>query len=139
MNNKDCIFCKIIRKEIPSYRVYEDANYYAFLDISQFTQGHTIVIPKKHIEFVWESKEPEKYFFVVYEIANRFRSLGFKYVDSMTFGRKVPHAHIHLIPHNGEENDYKKALKGLGALQDDPSRRPGPDKAKRIANRFKLV
>ncbi len=57
----------------------------------------------------------------------------------MTFGRKVPHAHIHLIPHNGEENDYKKALKSLGALQEDISRRPTPELSNKIVEKFKLV
>ena len=113
MNTNNCVFCKIIKGKIPSYKIFEDKNYYAFLDISQFTVGHTLVVPKKHIEFIWDSKEIDKYFKVVQKIANHFRSLGFKYVDTMTFGRKIPHAHIHLIPHNDEKDDYKKARKGL--------------------------
>ena len=45
----DCIFCKIINGEIPSYKVYEDEKVYAFLDITQVTKGHTLMIPKQHV------------------------------------------------------------------------------------------
>lgn len=138
MKKKDCIFCKIVKSYIPSYKIYEDDGYLAFLDISQFTEGHTIVIPKEHIKSVWETKTPDKYYSVVHKIANHFRSLGFKYVDSIIFGRKIPHAHIHLIPHNGEVNDYKKACEKIGYLQEDVLRRPSPEVAKKIAEKFKL-
>ena len=56
----------------------------------------------------------------------------------MTFGRKIPHAHIHLIPHNDEKDDYKKARKGLGDMQENLSRRPTSEEGKRIAQKFKL-
>jgi len=49
-----CIFCKIINKEIPCYKVYEDDLFLAFLDISQATKGHTLVIPKKHYQNIFE-------------------------------------------------------------------------------------
>ena len=54
---KDCIFCKIVRNEIPSYTVYEDDIVKAFLDISQGTPGHTLVIPKNHIANIFEYDE----------------------------------------------------------------------------------
>lgn len=139
MTKKSCIFCKIVNKEIPSYKIYEEKDYLAILDISQFTEGHTIVIPKEHIEFVWDIKEHNKYFSVVQKVANHLRSLGFKYVDSMIFGRKVRHAHVHLIPHNGEINDYKKACKEIGLMQEDITRRPTPQCAEKIVEKFKLV
>ena len=50
----DCIFCKIIQGEIPSYPVYEDEDVYAFLDITQTTKGHTLVIPKQHVADIFE-------------------------------------------------------------------------------------
>ena len=53
----DCIFCKIRDGEIPSYKVYEDDNVLAFLDITQGTKGHTLVIPKKHVSNVYELDE----------------------------------------------------------------------------------
>ena len=54
---ENCIFCKIIAKEIPSYPVYEDEKVYAFLDISQTTPGHTLVIPKTHVADIFEYNE----------------------------------------------------------------------------------
>ena len=53
----DCIFCKIISGEIPSYKIYEDDNVLAFLDITQGTKGHTLIIPKKHIKNVYDLDE----------------------------------------------------------------------------------
>ena len=57
MTMSDCIFCKIINGEIPSAKVYEDEHVYAFLDISQVTKGHTLVIPKEHVPNVYELQE----------------------------------------------------------------------------------
>ncbi len=54
---ENCIFCKIINQEIPSYKVYEDEKVYAFLDISQTTKGHTLVVPKKHVSDIFDYDE----------------------------------------------------------------------------------
>ena len=54
---EDCIFCKIIDGEIPSYKIYEDEVVYAFLDITQVTPGHTLVVPKKHAKDIFEYDE----------------------------------------------------------------------------------
>jgi histidine triad (HIT) family protein len=109
----DCIFCKIIRGQIPSYKVYEDDNYLAFLDISQFTRGHTLVVPKKHYAFIWDIEDIGSFMEVVKKIGNHYRKLGFKYVDTLTFGRLVSHAHLHIVPHNGNDPDWEKGLAGL--------------------------
>ena len=53
----DCIFCKIVEGEIPSYQIYEDEHVMAFLDITQGTLGHTLLIPKKHVKNVYELDE----------------------------------------------------------------------------------
>lgn len=95
----DCIFCKIIKGEIPSYKIYEDEEFLAFLDIFPKTEGHTLVIPKKHIEWVWDYPELDKYFEVVGKIARHLREKsGEKIVKSVIWGWEVPHAHIHLMP-----------------------------------------
>lgn len=138
MLKNGCVFCRIIKGEIPSYKVYEDNDYLAFLDISQFSEGHTVIIPKNHIDFVWNSKDIGKYFRVVQKVANHFQILGYKYVDSLIFGRKVMHAHVHLIPHNNDGGDYKSAKKKLGDMQEDKLRRPTPGTAQTIADKFKL-
>jgi len=125
----DCVFCKIVKGDLPSYKVDENDNYLAILDISQFTQGHTIVMPKKHFEYVWDINDVESFFAFINKVANSMRKMGFKYVDSMTFGRMVPHAHYHLIPHNGDNSEWNDSLKKIGGMQQDTSRRPSSEQA----------
>lgn len=99
----DTIFTKIIKGEIPSYKIYEDQMVYAFLDIHPKTDGHTLVIPKKQIEFVWDL-EDEDYIAVMKtakEIARKLRAVfGYKYVGELVFGMDVPHAHVHVYGFN---------------------------------------
>lgn len=134
--NLGCIFCKIISDQVPSFKIFENEKFLAFLDVSRFVEGHTLVIPKNHIEFIWDSQEIDELFSFAKLVADHYRQLGFQYVDSMTFGRKVPHAHIHLLPHNGEENDYKKALSALGAMQADSERRLKKEEGEAIVKKF---
>ncbi|HVX92910.1 MAG TPA: HIT domain-containing protein [Candidatus Dojkabacteria bacterium] len=134
----DCIFCKIVKGDIPSFKIYEDENFLAILDIAQFTEGHTIVIPKKHFRFVWDVDNIDEYFKVAQKIANHFKDLGYEYVDTYIWGRMVPHAHVHLVPHNGNDVKYKEALKGLGELQSDPSRKLTKEKGEEIALKFHI-
>lgn len=95
----DCIFCKIIKGEIPSYKVYEDNDYLAFLDIEPRNPGHVQVIPKEHIRWVWDSPNIGEYFKVVQKIANAIKqALDTNYVVSAVFGEDVPHAHVWLVP-----------------------------------------
>ena len=99
LNNKDCIFCKIIAREIPSYKIYEDKHFIAFLDIHPLNPGHTILIPKRHIEWV-DDYEP---FCDYWETARKLskaiqKAMKCILVSYVTYGLGVPHAHIHLIP-----------------------------------------
>ena len=64
-----CIFCKIVNGDIPSYKVYEDDNFLAFLDISQATIGHTLVVPKKHYENIFELPENSEIFNIVIKLS----------------------------------------------------------------------
>ena len=134
----DCIFCKIINGDIPLFRVYEDNKYIAFLDISHFTEGHTLVIPKKHVTFIWDVENIGEYMEVVKKIGNHYRDIGYKYVDVMLFGRDVPHVHVHVIPHNGDDADYNNALVEIGKMQSDPARRLDKETGLNIAQKFKL-
>jgi histidine triad (HIT) family protein len=92
----DCVFCKIVAGEIPSYKIYEDQKYLAFLDIFPSAEGHTLVIPKEHIDWVWDSKHLGEYFEVVGKIANHYRSVSGDIVRSNIDGWQVQHAHIHV-------------------------------------------
>lgn len=99
----DSVFTKIIRGEIPSHKVYEDDKTYAFLDISPTQPGHTLVIPKKQIEFLWDLNDEDYTALMAAckKIARHIREvLGVKYVGVKVIGEEVPHAHVHLIPFN---------------------------------------
>lgn len=112
----DCIFCKIVAGEIPSYKVYEDVKYLAFLDISQITDGHTLVIPKKHVRWVWDVEDVGGYFGAVRKVANRLQEVsGEEMVMGAVWGEMVPHAHVHLVPRTegsleGIEKAWNEAL-----------------------------
>lgn len=95
----ECIFCKIVSKEIPSYTIYEDKDFLAFLDIRPLNPGHTLVIPKKHYRWVWDYPNLSKYYGFVGKIVNGIRkSMKTEFVVSLVFGEEVHHAHVQLIP-----------------------------------------
>jgi len=101
MSMADSIFTKIIKGEIPCHKVYEDDKTFAFLDIRPKTPGHTLVIPKKQVEFVWdlEDEDYQALMTAVKKVARRLREvLGAPYVGELVFGMDVPHAHIHVYP-----------------------------------------
>ena len=107
----DCIFCKIIRGEIPSTKVYEDSKYLAFLDIHPLSPGHLVVIPKKHYRWVWDVPEVGAYFEATRKIAVAIqKAFGTDAVISKIIGEEVSHAHICLFPEpkeaRGEKTDF---------------------------------
>lgn len=103
---EESIFTKIIKGEIPSHKIYEDELVFAFLDIHPAQSGHTLVIPKKQIEFVWDL--PDEDYQAVMAAAKKIavhmrETLGVKYVGEKIVGVDVPHAHVQLIPFNTPE------------------------------------
>jgi histidine triad (HIT) family protein len=96
----DCVFCKIVRNELPSNRVYEDHDFIALLDIRPQAPGHTLVIPKQHYRWVWDVPNVGAYFEVVKKIAlamqNTFGDV--EEIHSRVIGEEVPHAHVWLFP-----------------------------------------
>lgn len=98
---QDSIFSKIIKGEIPSHKVYEDEHVFAFLDIHPIAPGHTLVVPKRQVEFVWDLDD-ETYQALqsaVKRLALHLRdTLEVPYIGEQIIGVDVPHAHIHLIP-----------------------------------------
>ncbi|HLQ70432.1 MAG TPA: HIT family protein [Bacillota bacterium] len=117
MSHEDCIFCKIIDGKLPAAKVYEDAHVYAFLDISQVTKGHTLVIPKEHTKDVYNTPADVagNLFSVVPTIANgikkAFQPAGLNVLinNEKAAGQEVFHTHIHLIPRYGKQDDGFKA------------------------------
>ena len=99
----NCIFCQIAAGKVPCFKVYEEDDFLAFLDINPWVEGHTLVIPKKHYRWVWDMPEElvGRYFAVVNKVANHYRQV-FKneFVMSWIYGFEVPHAHIHLFPNS---------------------------------------
>ena len=91
-----CIFCKIIKGEIPCHKVYEDSKFLSFLDIHPTNHGHILVIPKKHYRWVWDM--PEDYSKPCHILANALKkAFNTDYVVSYIMGEEVHHAHIHLV------------------------------------------
>ena len=99
----DCIFCKIVKKEIPAYVIYEDDSTLAFLDINPINTGHTLVIPKAHIPDFWEL-DRNIYLHIqsiAQNISNKIiKNLNPKRVGMLIAGWDVPHTHIHVVPLN---------------------------------------
>ena len=105
---KDCIFCKIINKEIPAHVVYEDNNFLAFLDIHPQSPGHTQIIPKQHYRWVWDVPNIGEYYEVAQKIAKaQQKAFSTDFVLSKVVGDEVPHAHIWVFPNNKIEGNPK--------------------------------
>lgn len=109
MNN--CIFCKIIKGEIPSYKIYEDEKTYAFLDISKDAYGHTLVIPKEHHDNIFNT--PNSTLNNLIEttklIASHYKNLGYTGVNIInnsgtSSGQTVMHIHFHIFPRENSDN-----------------------------------
>ncbi|MFR9650139.1 MAG: HIT domain-containing protein [Rikenellaceae bacterium] len=101
------IFSKIIAGEIPSYKIYEDEAYYAFLDINPLAKGHTLVIPKVEQDYIFDLSDDilSGLMLTAKRIAVQLKSkLECKRVAVVVIGLEVPHAHIHLIPINNESD-----------------------------------
>lgn len=95
------IFTKIVIGEIPSYKIYEDEQFYAFLDINPLTKGHTLLIPKIEIDYLFNIDDTllSEMIVVAKKIAQAIdKAVACNRVGLMVIGLEVPHAHIHLIP-----------------------------------------
>lgn len=110
-----CVFCKIINKEIPSSVVYEDNDVLAILDLSQATYGHTLVMPKKHVETFLDldDETTSKVFSVTRNLANKLKNKlgadGINIVNNSyeSAGQTVMHMHVHIVPRYKDNDDFK--------------------------------
>lgn len=99
------IFTKIVNGEIPSYKIFENEHFYSFLDISPMTKGHTLVIPKKEVDYLFDIDDTMLSEMIVLskKIAKAIeKAVECTRVGVMVVGLEVPHAHIHLIPIQNE-------------------------------------
>ncbi|MCM3602282.1 HIT family protein [Robertmurraya korlensis] len=131
----DCIFCKIVNGDIPAAKVFENDHVVAFLDISQVTKGHTLIIPKVHKENLYELT-PEissELFKVAPKIANAikdaYQPVGLNLVNNNgeKAGQSVFHFHMHLIPRYGEGD-------GFGAVWKSNQSNYSPEDLRKIAD-----
>ena len=106
------IFSKIVRNELPSFNVYENESHIAFLDINPLKIGHTLVIPKKEIDYIFDinSKEYDDLWNFAKLVAKGMRKvIACERISIVVMGLDVPHAHIHLIPFNNVNDiDFSK-------------------------------
>ncbi len=125
------IFSMIVNGNIPSYKVAEDENYYAFLDINPLAEGHTLVIPKREEDYIFDLTDEELAGMVKFakRVAEKQKSVfGCKKVAMIVLGLEVPHAHIHLIPMNSEADvDFRK-----------PKLQLTPEEFAEIANKIRV-
>ena len=125
MNN--CLFCKIIKKEIPSEIIFEDKDILVFLDINPTTNGDTLIIPKKHYENMFEVPREllnhiEESYKNIYEIyKKKLKCDGLTLTTNMDYAQEIKHFHMHFIPrYRNDEVKYlsnKKILKDIKDIQ----------------------
>lgn len=102
------IFTKIIKREIPSFKVAEDENYYAFLDINPLAKGHVLVVPKTEVDYIFDLDE--KTYNGLFEFTRKLsraieKNISCKRLGMVVYGLDVPHVHVHLIPLQGKGNE----------------------------------
>ena len=101
------IFSKIAAGEIPSYKIAEDENFYAFLDINPVAKGHTLVIPRHEVDYIFDlsAEEYTAFWNFAHKVATAMKAvMPCKRIGVAEMGLEVPHAHIHLIPINKESD-----------------------------------
>lgn len=109
----DTIFTKIIKGEIPAHKIYEDKDFVAFLDIKPINPGHTLVVPKIQVDYLFDL--PHNLYVGVFEACRKLelairKSTNATRIGLVVYGFDVPHAHIHLVPlYMGGELDFKLA------------------------------
>ncbi len=120
MSNQSCIFCKIVKDEKPSHKVYEDDDFLAFLDVNPKSRGHTLLIPKEHYTNIFDIPEE-----LLCDIAKRVKKLSpilkqklnadgirIEHAAGDVAGQVIMHFHVHIIPH------YEARAKESSGLED---------------------
>lgn len=107
---QESIFTKIIKGEIPSYKIYEDERTYAFLDVNPAREGHTLVVPKAQIDQYLDLEDTDytALWQTVKKVAKHLRDVvGVERVALKVIGTDVPHTHVHLIPFSAGDKPYR--------------------------------
>lgn len=102
---KKCLFCQIVAGRKLCYKVYEDEKFLAFLDIYPAVSGHTLVIPKKHYQWIYNVPKFGLYWETVLKITEGIqKALKPEFVTYLTYGLQIPHAHIHILPRSANDS-----------------------------------
>ena len=105
-----CLFCKIVAGTIPSYKIYEDEDFFAFLDIHPQSPGHTQLIPKKHYRWIWDIPNAGAFFEVAKKIAlAQQKAFSTDWILCKSVGEEIEHAHFWIFPNDhveGDKNDF---------------------------------
>lgn len=128
------IFTKIINGEIPSYKVAESENFYAFLDINPLAAGHTLVIPKDEVDYIFDLEKDiyNGLFQFTKKVGEAIESeINCKRLGMVVYGLDVPHAHIHLIPLQGSGNEINFSKPKVNMSEEEFK-----ETARRILNSF---
>lgn len=117
----DCVFCKIVKGEIPSYKIYENDKVYAFLDINPYSPGHTLIVPKEHTldidsiddNMLMEVMKAAR--IVANKLTDKLKCEGFTLIQNNGFVQEVKHFHLHVIPKYTKKvnMDVEKAYKKI--------------------------
>jgi histidine triad (HIT) family protein len=126
----DCIFCKISNKEIVAHLIWEDEKFLAFMDVRPVNPGHVLIIPRRHVEYIFALEEP--FYTEIFQAAKHLASALQKASEAKRIGLViegfgVDHLHLHLIPINAP-----------GELDSHRARPADPDELKAIAEKIKL-
>ncbi|HYD89990.1 MAG TPA: HIT domain-containing protein [Flavobacterium sp.] len=126
--NPECVFCKIVKGEVPCTKIYETENFLAFLDIQPVSHGHTLVIPKNHV--VWMQDADDETVGEIFKVSKKImlamkKGLQCDYVYVGVEGKDVPHFHVHLTPRFYDD--------GLGTW---PTKEYGEGEPAEIANKI---
>lgn len=128
---EDCLFCKIIKGEVPSYKIWEDENFFAFLNINPINPGHIILVPKKHLNYIFDLEE--SLYSEIFKTAKKLseplkKATGAKRIALAIEGFVIPHIHIHLVPVN-KVND----------LDPNRARKASPEELSKMAEKIKAL
>lgn len=128
---QDCIFCKIIKRELPSYKVYEDDLFIGILDIFPISKGHSLLIPKKHFTWVHDVEPFGDYWVIARKLAMAVqKGLSAKWVQYFTHGL-IPHAHIHILPR------YDEIGAGPAVMPEEPKLKLSKEEFEEIASKIR--